>query len=246
MKVALVTGAAKRLGRSIALSLGQQGYFTWIHYRHSKKEALETLFQIKQAGGAGEIISANIQSQDEVSVLCKTVLEKSPTLDVLVNNVGEYATGNLLQFSLSSFESIIQTNLMGSYYLIQKLQNHLTPTGSILNIGYTGLESLAAVPQTTAYTISKTGLLLLTKSYASLLAPRGVRVNMVSPGQQENSVDLPQNLSKIIPMNRAGTTQDLIQAIEFLISPQASYITGQNLEISGGFMMSLQSHLKND
>lgn len=244
LKTALITGAAKRLGRNLAIHLSTQGYFVFIHYRKSESEAQSCLDQIQSKGGQGSLIKANLSHYSEVSDLAKTIKHRSSSLDLLINNVGEYQTGDLLSFPVKKFESIIQSNLMGSYYTMQTL-SPLFPSsgGNIVNIGYTGLNSIMASPQNTAYTISKTGLLILTKSYALSLASKRIRVNMISPGHLENSVDLPSDIPRHFPLNRPGSPSDICQAIDFIISEQSSYITGQNIEVGGGFMMELKSNL---
>jgi len=241
-KVALVTGAAKRLGKDLAIRLGSMGYFVYIHYQNSKKEADSVLKKIKDLGSDGRLIQADISKYSQVLKLADTLKKTSKNIDVLVNNVGEYHTGDLSNFPVAKFESIIQTNLLGSYYVIDScLPLFRKSGGSIINIGYTGLLSLSAAPKTTAYTISKTGLVILTKSYAVSLAEKKIRVNMISPGQLENSVDLPENIELNIPLGRPGKSQDITDMLEYLTGKSGEYITGQNIEVAGGFMMTLKS-----
>ena len=110
----------------------------------------------------------------------------------------------------------------------------------LLILGYSGISSLVAHPHNTAYSISKLGLLSLTKSYAHELGNKGIRVNMISPGQLDNLIDLPENFDNQVPLGRAGTIQDISNTMLFLISDQASYITGQNIDVAGGYMMKLE------
>jgi NAD(P)-dependent dehydrogenase (short-subunit alcohol dehydrogenase family) len=111
--------------------------------------------------------------------------------------------------------------------------------GSILNIGYAGLENLTGTLHNTAYLISKSGLLVLTKSLALALGPRSIRVNMVSPGILENSVEIPRRPKDQIPLGRMGTCSDVCDAVDFLISSRAEYITGVNVDVAGGYMLKL-------
>ncbi len=240
MKTAFVSGSAKRLGKEIAIHLAQNGYFVWVHYYHSRIEAEETLQIIKQNKGDGNIICGDISRYQDVTAMSQTVREVSHTIDVLINNVGIYKTGNLLGYHLKDFEETIQTNLMGTYYMIEQFLPLFPQTGgSIINIGYSGVEYLTATVNNTAYTISKTGLLILTRSYAHALGSKHIRVNMVSPGQLSNSVDLSENVKQIIPLGRFGECCDIAQAVGFLISDNALYITGVNLDVAGGYMMRL-------
>ena len=114
--------------------------------------------------------------------------------------------------------------------------------GNIINIGYTGINSLTASKRTTAYSISKTGLYILNTSYAEALADKNIRVNMISPGHLENSIDLPKDLKTSIPLGRSGKSEDILNMVDFIISSKANYITGQNIEVAGGYMLSLNSH----
>ena len=114
--------------------------------------------------------------------------------------------------------------------------------GNIINIGYTGINSLLASKRSTAYSISKTGLYILNTSYAEALAEKKIRVNMISPGHLENSIDLPKDIKTSIPLGRSGKPEDILNMVDFIISSRANYITGQNIEVAGGYMLSLDSN----
>lgn len=244
VKTALVTGASKRLGKALAIKASALGYHTWVNYLHSKSETLEVVKEIEMAGGTASIIEGDVSRPADVDRIIKTIQQESRRLDLLVNNVGIYETGSLLDFSPDNFENIINTNLFGSYRLIQAaIPLFPEAGGNIINIGFTGSHLSHASTHATAYVISKSALLTLSNSYANLLGPRNIRVNMISPGQLENSVDLPDNLAELIPMGHAGTLDDISNAFEFMISDKAAYVTGQNLEIAGGYMSSLRSNL---
>jgi NAD(P)-dependent dehydrogenase (short-subunit alcohol dehydrogenase family) len=113
----------------------------------------------------------------------------------------------------------------------------MTTGGNIINIGMAGLEGIRANVFGTDYYVSKTGLLVLTRALASAYAPRNIRVNMVSPGQLDNSVDLPppQEIGRYVPLGRAGTMDDIVQAVEYLLD--AGYVTGVNIDVSGGYRL---------
>lgn len=244
MKKVLITGAAKRLGRDFALHLGKQGYFVWVHYNNSKKEAEETLKIINSSGGSGKLIQGDISQYSHARAMAKNIKLEGGGLNVLINNVGKYSTSEITQCSVENFQSIINTNLLGSYYMIQELYPLFNEEGgNIINIGYTGINSLAASTQATAYSISKTGLYILNKSYAEALAKNNIRVNMISPGHLKNSIDLPKDIKISIPLGRPGEPKDILDLVDFIISPNAAYITGQNIEVAGGYMMSLNTHL---
>ena len=243
MKKVLITGAAKRLGKDLAIHLGKQGFFVWIHYNNSKKEAEDVLKLINSSGGTGELIQGDISQYSQAKAIAENIRLNGGDLNVLINNVGKYSTGDITQFSIQNFESIINTNLLGSYYMIQELHPLFNQEGgNIINIGYTGINSLAASKQTTAYSISKTGLYILNTSYAEALAEKNIRVNMISPGHLQNSIDLPKDIKTSIPLGRSGKPKDILNLVDFIISSNATYITGQNIEVAGGYMMSLNTH----
>lgn len=240
-KVALVTGSAKRLGRAVAQRLAAEGYFTWVHYLSSRSEATEVLASIRAEGGDGALVKGDVASSKDVAAIAEHVRKACGRLDLLVNNVGVYLTGDLPVYSVHDFTATLRTNLVGPFDLIQRMID-LFPAegGSIVNIGYSGVGSLAASTHNTAYLISKTGLLVLTKSLAQALGPRGIRVNMVSPGILDNSVELPRRPRDYVPMKRLGRCADVAEAVAFLASERASYITGVNLDVAGGYMLGLK------
>jgi len=243
MKEVLITGAAKRLGRDLAIHLGKQGFFVWIHYNNSIKEAEEVLKLINLSDGRGELIQGDISQYSQVKSIAEKIKLRGGSLNVLINNVGKYSTGEITKFSIQNFESIINTNLLGSYYMIQELHPLFNKEGgNIINIGYTGINSLAASKLATAYSISKTGLYILNTSYAVALAEKNIRVNMISPGHLQNSIDLPKDIKTSIPLGRSGTPKDILDLVDFIISTKATYITGQNIEVAGGYMMYLDTH----
>lgn len=239
--MALVTGSAKRLGREIALRLGARGYHVWVHYLASRLEAEDVLAAIRGEGGSGSLVRGDMSRKSDVAAIARRVGGTSGRIDLLVNNVGVYRTGNLLDYGVDDFAFTLQANLVGPFHLAQRLLPFFPREGGgIVNIGYAGVESLTASDHNTAYLISKSGLYILTKSLALALGPRGIRVNMVSPGILDNSVELPERPSDQVPLGRLGTVADVCDAVEFLAGEKAAYVTGANLDVAGGYRLRLE------
>lgn len=239
MKRALVTGSCVRTGRAIAVRMAGEGWQVCIHGKPSALEdAEETARMCRNAGGGASIHLFDISCLEG----CERLVESLdiPSLDLLVHNVGIYETGRLLETTPDSWERILRTNLDAPLHLNRLLVERMPAGSSIVSLGYAGISKLAATTRTGAYSISKTALLVMTRCLAMELGPRGIRVNMVSPGQLENSVDLPEDITLRVPLGRAGRVQEIAEAIAWLASDHASYITGQDLEVAGGLMMALR------
>ena len=239
MKRALVTGSCVRTGRAIALRLARERWHVCIHGKPSALvEAEETARMCREAGGGASIHLFDISCLDGCMQLADSL--DIPSLDLLVHNVGIYATGPLLETTPDTWDRILRTNLDAPLHLNRLLVDRMPAGSSIVSLGYVGLGKLAATTHTGAYSISKTALLLMTRCLALELGPRGIRVNMVSPGQLENSVDLPEDIVARVPLGRAGRVEEIAEAVAWLVSDKASYVTGQDLEVAGGLMMALR------
>ncbi len=232
---ALITGAAKRLGRHLALDLAARGWRVVINYRNSAAAAQELVAEVMDAGGQARAIQADISDSQAVAAMVAEVQQQEGQLNLLINNVGNYHPGPATELSCADWDACIDANLSGSFYTCHHALPLLRASGGqIINIGYAGLALNPATPGALAYQVSKVGLLSLTRSLAVALAP-DIRVNMISPGQLEDSIDLPPDLTAAIPMERAGTHRDIAAAVHFLLA--ASYVTGQNLDVAGGYRL---------
>ena len=239
-QVALVTGAAVRTGRAIALGLAAQGADIFIHYHRNHQQALQLADEITALGRQAWIGSADFCDASGVKTLVDQLVAEVGRVDLLVNNVGNYPIKPPLDYSPEEIREVFEANLIAPFALIQQLMPLLQQSASaqVINLGYAGVELITANTKVMAYQMSKTALLVMTKTLAKELGPQGVRVNMVSPGQLENSVDLPPNIAERVPLQRAGTTQDIVDAIVYL-SKKGSYVTGVNLEVAGGYRLAL-------
>lgn len=234
--VALITGGARRLGRHLSLSLAASGHAVIVNYLTSADEAAELVATIVGDGGYARAVFADVSERRAVEAMFASVGDTEGRLDVLVNNVGIYERVAVREMEPEVWERTLGTNLTGSFYCCHFARPLLERSGGhIINIGYAGIDRVDGSPTAAAYVASKTGLLVLTKSLAMALGPFGVRVNMVSPGQLENSVDLPEDVDRVVPLQRPGQLADVAQAIAFLLD--ADYVTGVNLDVAGGFRL---------
>jgi len=237
-RVALVTGAARRLGAAIAEHLGAAGYATFVHHHTSRDEAEGVASAIHAAGGEAWTVAADLTRDDEVAAMVRQVTAAGGRLDVLVNNVGTYRVQDVLEVTPPDWRYVVDGNLTATYLCCHFALPLLRAAGAgarIVNLGYASCDRILARPRATAYQLAKTGVLIYSKSLARALAPEGITVNVISPGHLENSVDLPEDLVAAIPAGRAGEEVDILGALDYLLSPAADYVTGQNIDVAGGF-----------
>lgn len=237
MSWALVTGAAKGLGRQICLDLAKRGFDVAIQYRSSQREAEELVVDCRSHGVAAEMIQGDFSSPLLVKDFIERYLKKFPQTKWLINNVGNYLLGPATKTSEENWEELFQTNVHAPFALIKALVPSLkAEKGCIINIGVAGVEYRFPNPRSTAYGVTKSALWTLTRGLAVELAPDHVRVNMVSPGHLENSVDKPADPS-VLPMHRLGTLAETARAVLFLLEDSSEYITGQNIDVAGGLRL---------
>lgn len=233
MSWVLITGAARKLGRKIALALAKD-YAIAIHYKDSKREAEELQRQIQDQGGAARVIFGDFSSAQSLEDFLLRYKSEFTATKALINNASSYLFGSFLTTERKEAEDLLRCNFFAPYTLSQSLSSQLiAENGSIINIGVAGVNHLLSDMRTSFYSLSKLSLWMLTKSLAKELAPHKVRVNMVSPGYMEETIDHPKDLNQI-PMKRLGSHEGIVRAIEFLLDPKNDYITGQNIEVSGG------------
>lgn len=226
----LVTGGAKRLGAALCLALAEQGHSVVVHYNRSQKEAEEVVAQCQAMGKPAAAIQGDFSSLENVKDFIQRYLAQYPETRGVINNVGNYLIRSALETPLDEWMQLFQVNLHTPFILTQALTPALIRhKGQIINIGVSGLRRHAANTYSTAYTLTKEGLWGLTLATARELAPHGVRVNMVSPGQLDISVDTHQ-----IPMHRPAYCWEVCRVVNFLLDPASAYITGQNIEVAGG------------
>ena len=235
--LAVVTGGARRLGGHLCTVLAARGYDVVILYRESAGDARALAQDIVDAGRRARVLAADVGVNADVAAVFADIGAREGRVDLLVNNVGNYNPQHVSQLDPGVWDQTLATNLSGAYYCCFHAQALMRPGSSIVNIGTAGLEGTRANVQGVDYYVSKTGLLALTRSLAAAYAERNIRVNMVSPGQLENSIDLPPpgEIGRWVPLGRAGSLEDISQAVLYLL--EATYVTGVNLDVAGGYRL---------
>ena len=232
---ALVTGAARGIGRALAVALAHEGFHVAVHYRSSVADAEETARQCREAGVQAVTLAADVTVPTQARQLvgdAHAAFADSP-LAVLVNNVGNYVHRPLLDTTDAEWADMLGSNLTSTFATCQAAAGLMTAAGSgrIVNLGYAGARNILARPGIVPYVIAKAGVLHLSRSLAAALAGSGVSVNVVSPGVIETSVSQPL---RDIPAGRLGTVQELVDGALFFVRA-SDYVTGQELEVAGGW-----------
>jgi len=235
--LAVVTGGARRVGRKLCTPLAARGYDLVILYRDSEADARSLEREIHETGRRARALAVDVGVERQVASVFDDITGMEGRIDVLVNNVGNYNPQHVTQLDPAGWDSTLAANLSGAYYCCYHALRMMREGGNVINIGMAGLEGIRANVHGADYYVSKTGLLVLTRALAAAYAERRIRVNMVSPGQLENSIDLPppNEIGATVPLGRAGSLQDVAQAVEYLLD--ATYVTGVNIDVSGGYRL---------
>ncbi len=235
--VAVVTGGARRLGRHLCTALAARGYDVVILYRDSEADARSLEQQILATGQRARARAVDVGVERQVAEVFAEIAREEGHVDLLVNNVGNYNPQHVTRLDPAVWDATLATNLSGAYYCCFHTLPLMPSGSSIINIGMAGLEGIRANVHGTDYYVSKTGLLVLTRALAAAHAGRNIRVNMVSPGQLDNSIDLPppEKIGRSVPLGRAGTLEDIAQAVAYLLD--ATYVTGVNIDVAGGYRL---------
>ena len=231
---ALVTGSAKGIGRGVVLALALAGHDVAIHYRNSAAEAEAVRREAEALGVRAIALQADLAGAEPAMRLVEEAHAAFGRLDVLVNNVGNYVFKPFSELELTEWRDVLDTNLEATFGACRIALPLMTAQGSgrIVNLGYAGAQHVVGRPNLVAYAIAKTGITLLTKAIAREAAPFGVTANVVAPGVIENSVEQP--VVKI-PAGIVGRIDDVVNAVMYFCSPGAGYVTGQVLEVAGGW-----------
>ena len=230
--MALVTGAAHRLGRFFALSLARNGFDILLHYHSAEDEARQTQSEIESEGRRVILARGDLSDPGQISAL----VDKIDSLSVLVNSAAFMPSGNVVSLSLEDWDTTIDLNLRAPFLLAQKCAEKMRERGLIVNI--TDIGAQKAWSRYPSYTVSKAALESLTRILARALAPT-IRVNAIAPGLilQSNIISSEewQRLIARIPLKRPGRGEEIASALEFLLKNE--YITGQTIVVDGGFSL---------
>jgi len=241
-KVAIVTGASKGIGASIAKQLADEGAAVVVNYASSKEGADRVVAEISGKGGKAIAVQANVADKAQIERLFVETKKAFGTLDILVNNAGIYEFAPLENVTAEHFHKMFDLNVLGLILASQEAVKHFGPAGgNIINIS--SVAATSAPPTTSVYSATKAAVDAVTRSLAKELGPRKIRVNSINPGMVETegvraagiaSSDFRKEVESQTPLGRIGQPQDIAPAAVFLASADSAWMTGETLYISGG------------
>jgi NAD(P)-dependent dehydrogenase (short-subunit alcohol dehydrogenase family) len=230
-KVALVTGGAKRIGRSIAEKLSALGAAVIVNYQNSKTEAEELVGSMQAAGGRAMAWQADVSRRDQVTHMFEAVSREFGRLDILINNAAIFFPAPFESLTEEQWDRIMNSNLKSTFLCSQAATPLLRASGGQI-INMSSLGGLLSWPAYTHYCVSKAGVIMLTRCMARALAPE-IRVNSIAPGTIEFPGEVPhEEFIRRAPLHRTGTGEDITNAVEYLLS--ADFVTGQTIVVDGG------------
>tara|TARA_Y100000746_G_C15432017_1_gene419057 strand:+ start:261 stop:986 length:726 start_codon:yes stop_codon:yes gene_type:complete len=236
-KTIFITGAARRIGKEIALTFSEMGWNIIIHYNSSKKDANDLAEQINSVNpDSAKTVQGNLDIKEDIEKILNDIENFFPSIDLLINNASTFYPTPIEEISEDHWDSLIGSNLKGPLFLIKGLKEKLKVSkGSIINITDTNL--LKGIANYSIYSAAKAGLEAITKGLARELAP-DIKVNAIAPGAMleppgvEWTEEQKNNVIKSIPLNRMGSEKDIAEAVKFLTFSE--YITGQIIKVDGG------------
>ena len=239
-KVALITGGARGIGRAIALALAERGWWIAACYRKSEDDANQLLAMLKERDVNAMSACADVSDPAAAESLVRKVEDTWGRIDALINCAGPYHRVNLLEETIEGWHQMFDNNLHPIFYLSRAVVSGMKERkwGRIVNFGMANADQHVGQPQITAHYIAKSGVLILTRSLAKVLAPHGITVNAVSPGFIESGSAPIEELSKMIkniPAGYVGSVDDAASTVCYLLSDEARYINGANIHLSGAW-----------
>lgn len=242
-RTALITGAARGIGREISLKLAKSGFNVAVNYRKSSPSVDQLLGELRNFGIRAEAIQADVSIIDEAKNLIDECFEMFGSIDVLVNNAGITRDNLLIRMSEKDFDDVISTNLKGAFNCIKHAVPHMLKKRWGRIISLSSVVGITGNAGQVNYSAAKAGIIGITKSLAKEIGTRGITVNAVAPGFIETDMTdvLPDKVKEkmlsLIPLRRIGKPADVANLVSFLASDEASYITGQVINVDGGMVM---------
>jgi glucose 1-dehydrogenase len=244
-KVAIVTGAGRGIGRAIALAYAREGASVVVNYNRSHNAADDAVQQIRDAGGSAIAVRADIACLDDHDTLLAATLQAFGALHILVNNAGVEVNEPVLESRPATWDHTLDVNLKGAYFLSVKAAEAMRRTGGGKIVNISSVHDVEPLRDRAIYSISKGGLLMMTKSLALELAPHHIRVNAIAPGAiltDMNRAHLEQparreRLLAQIPLQRVGDPEDIAGAAIYLASKESDYVTGTTIYVDGGLLL---------
>jgi 3-oxoacyl-[acyl-carrier protein] reductase len=238
--VALITGGAKGIGRGIALDLASRHWSIAFCYRSSETEAKATAQSIMERGGQALAFRCDVSDPTAAKGMVRQIEQEWGRIDVLINGAGPYHRINLFDETVEGWNEMFAGNLHPIFYLAQAVTPGMKArkAGRIVSFSMANADQMEAQSDVTAHYIAKAGVLILTRTLAKLLAPHGITVNAISPGFIDSGSAPPQELAamtKRIPAGYIGTVDDTVAAVRYLLSEEARYVNGANIQISGAW-----------
>jgi len=241
-KVALVTGASRGIGAVVACHLAQAGAKVGVNYNTSSEAAEIIVDSINKSGGDALLVGGDVSQEDNAERVVKELVDYYGSIDILVNNAGINKDQLLIRMKSEDFDSVMDVNLRGAFLCTRFAMTHMIRQRSGRVINMSSVVGLSGNPGQANYAAAKAGLVGLTKAVAREVASRNVTVNALAPGYittamvDELNKETQEKILSNIPMGRFGTPEDVAEAVVFLASDGASYITGQVLTIDGGMI----------
>lgn len=242
-KTALVTGASRGIGKQIALTFAEYGATVIVNYNGSKEKAEEVVAQIVAKGGKAEAMQCSVADYEACGVMIEQIIKTYGHLDILVNNAGITKDNLVMKLSEEDFDTVIDTNLKGTFHTIKHAYRPFLKQRSGRIINLTSISGLLGNAGQANYAASKAGVIGLTKSVARELASRNITVNAIAPGfidtemTQAMTEGAREATLNNIPMKQIGSPLDIAETAAFLASDKAGYITGQIISVDGGMHM---------
>lgn len=242
-KTAVVTGASRGIGREVALLLAREGASVAVNYSGSKERAEEVVAAIEADGGRAIAIQANVTDPDSVKAMMDETLQTFGSIDLLVNNAGITKDNLLMRMKEDEWDAVIDTNLKGVFLCTKAVSRQMMKQRSGRIVNMASVVGIAGNAGQANYVAAKAGVIGLTKTTAKELAARGITVNAVAPGFITTDMtdalgeDVREQLLSSIPLGSLGRPEDVAKAAAFFLSDDASYITGQVLNVDGGMVM---------